>query len=79
MEKRGKAENQEACLTVMISAVWAEWFATLKITLLHVYRELSGEIPWLESVVECVGVLSTLALLFWGGRGVVVGYGKAKG
>lgn len=63
----------------MISAVWAKWFTTLKITLLHVYRDLSGEIPRLESVVECIGVLSTLALLFWGERGVVVGYGKAKG
>ena len=63
----------------MISAVWAKWFTTLKITLLHVYRDLSGEIPWLESIVECIGVLSTLVLLFWDGRGVAVGYGKAKG
>lgn len=64
--------------TVMISAVWAKWFTTLKITLLHVYRDLSGGIPWPESIAECICVLSTLTLLFWDGRGLVVGYGRQK-
>lgn len=79
MEKRGKAENQEACLNSH------DLSCCLGKVVYHSENNTAACVQrpqWRNSMArehsECICVLSTLTLLFWDGRGLVVGYGKAK-